>query len=167
MAHPHSNLVRQVDNLEIDVASLAAITAVTGTSRIDAAREQGFRTLVQRGVISVDGTMVAAPTGGPIMVGFSNLDTLDEVEEAIENDPQDMQDTPGVEQAKRFLNIVGYLYPSVEGIRHFAFEHKFRMSAIEGTSILWFAYNTDVTSALPASSQVKIFCEHLGVWLRD
>ncbi len=166
MAHPHSNLTRQVDNIEIDVASLAAITGVLGASRIDGSRAHGFRTVSQRGMISIEGTGTA---GGPLMIGFMQGGfNLAELEEAIENDPQSRQDEPAMEQAGRRYYLIGYL-PRITNSNPnaVAFHTKHQLSVIEGVGLQFFAYNTDLTSAISATTQVKIFCEHLGVWLRD
>ncbi len=166
MAHPHSNLVRQVDNVLITTDALAAITGVLGAGKIDTARLNGFRTLAQRGFIqwsNSDGS------GGPVMVGFCEAAmTLAELEEAIENDPQSSQDTPAIEQAGRKYYLLGYL-SGIAGqpgnFKEFATKHK--ASYIEGNAMNFFAYNCNTATALDASNQIKVFCEHLGVWLRD
>ncbi len=169
MAHPHSNLVRQIDNVEINIANLAALTAVLGPSRIDAARENGFRTVVQEGTISLDGTVLSAPTGGPVMVGFTTDLSLVELNGAIENDPQDSMKVNNEDATKKIF-VLGYLHSVNTGGNANAsmlFKKKFQLSIHEGETMQFFAYNTDLTESIPDTSQVKIFCEHLGVWLRD
>ncbi len=168
MVHPHSNMIRQVDNVEGNISSLAAQTGLQIPGKIDAARLNGFRTLKQSGIIQLEGTAEASPTGGPIMVGFHAPDmSLAELEEAIENDPQSSAD-PLNEQARRAYFVLGYLQTSGSGTgSNRTFSKRFQWSYIEGTSLAYFAYNTDLTTAIPATSQIKIFCEHLGVWLRD
>ncbi len=169
MAHPHSNLVRQVDNVEINIASLAALTAVQVPSRIDSARENGFRTIVQEGTISLDGTIMSAPTGGPVMVGFTTDLSLTELNGAIENDPQDSMKVNNEDATKKYF-VLGYLHSINTGGNSKAslnFRKKYQLSLHEGETMQFFAYNTDLTESIPDTSQVKIFCEHLGVWLRD
>ncbi len=167
MAHPHSNLVRQVDNLEINISSLAAVTGILGASKIDAARENGFKSLVQKGIIALDGSVVTAPTGQPIMVGLTRLN-LANLEVAIENDPQNSLPV-NQEDAKKFYWILGYLntYDASSEGSTFKFSTRHKITVIEGTALQFFAYNIDTVTGIPATSQLKIFCEHLGVWLRD
>ncbi len=170
MAHPHSNLTRQIDNIEIDIASLAAVTGVVGLSRIDASRANGFRTVAQKGIITCDGTYTTTPTGGPVAVGFTNAShSLAEIEESIENDPQSRDDLPAEEQAGRKIYWLGYLSPAPNamGQNWVSVNLRHKATVIEGQSLTYFAYNTDLNTAIPAASQIKIFVEHLGVWLRD
>ncbi len=167
MAHPHSNLIRIVDNIEIDIAALAALTGVIGTGKIDASRAQGFRTLMQRGRIELDGTGVGSGAGGPVFVGFSDQDSLSKIEQAIEADPQSIQDDPAMEQAGRKIFQLGFLSQQDSALAGQNFSKKHRQSFIEATSLVYFAYNTDLNAAISAATQVKIFVEHIGVWLRD
>ncbi len=166
MVHPHSNLTRIVDNLIITTDALAAVTGVVGTGKIDATRLNGYRTLSQRGYIrhrNSDGA------GGPIMVGFAQAGMdLSEIEEAIEADPQSMVDQPATEQAARLYYLLGYLNGGSDLVSTFkAFNTRHKASYIEGASLPYFVYNTSTGVALDASNDVQIFCEHLGVWLRD
>ncbi len=109
MAHPHSKMIRQVDNVEIDIASLAAQTGTLQAGKLDSARLNGFRSLRQSGIIQLDGTIRSSPTGGPLMVGINGPDqTLVELEEAIENDPQSSGD-PLNEQARRPYFVLAYI----------------------------------------------------------
>ncbi len=167
MAHPHSNLQNLYDNVELDISSLAAITGVVGASKIDGSRLMGFRTLMQEGSIAYES---AALVGGPILVGFAGPAlSLTQIEEAIEADPQSSVNTVPVEQVSRPIFILGILEAvakaSVSSIR--SFKKKFQWSYPEGAQMNFFAYNTDLNTAIGASSQVKIFCKHTGVWLRD
>ncbi len=168
MVHPHSNLTRQIDNIEIDVSALAAVTGVTGASRIDGNREMGFRTLMQRGCIDFKPGTPAV--GGPMLVGFAeNGLTLAQIEEAIENDPQADPDPVSKvlnEQARRKIFVLGYASSQLE-FQFTTFSRRHKWSYPEGTAMLFFAYNTDLNTAIAASSTIQIFCEHIGVWLRD
>ncbi len=168
MAHPHSNLVRIIDNFEFTLNSLAAVTGILGASKIDAAREQGFRTLMQRGFIS---SKTNDGSGGPIRVYMLEADlNLAEAEEAIENDPQDAQDVPATEHAKRWI---GYLATdrgvsvSQSNGRVQEFRTKHQRSYPEGSVLQYLMYNTDTSDALDAANTLQIWCEHVGVWLRD
>ncbi len=122
---------------------------------------------MQRGTIELNGTGAASGVAGPLMVGINgpNL-TLAELEEAIENDPQSLDD-PLNEQAGRFFAVLGFLHTGGDGINFRDFSRRFKQSYIEGIGMTFFVYNTDLSTAVSASTQVKIFCEHLGVWLRD
>lgn len=170
MAHPHSNLVQVFDNLEINVSSLAALTGILGNSKIDGARIQGFRTLMQEGNVELDGSGTTSPAGGPIIVGFAQGElNLAEVEEALETDPASSGDVPRTEQARRQIFIFGYIQMPFSGHdgMAFMFAKKFKWSYIEGVPLNYFAYNSDLTTALPSTTEVKIHCKHVGVWLRD
>ncbi len=167
MAHPHSNLVEITDNLEISIAGLAAITGVVGASKIDANREQGFRTLFQSGNIAIDS---AGDQGGPVFVGFAQQDlSLAQIEEKIEADPQNSDDTNQSELAERRVFPLGFLStePNAQGKQLSRVNTRHKWSFIEGTAMSYIAYNTDLTTAMPADTQVKIFVKHTGVWLRD
>ena len=168
MSHPHSNLTRQIDNIEINIADLAAVSGIVGTSKIDTARAQGFRTVQQKDILTLDGTGVGSAVAGPILVGFAEaVLSIAEIEEAIENDPQSQKDQPATEQAGRKIFFLGYLGTEDSNQSQVRFTTKHKVSYIEGTNLLYFAYNTDLNTNVSATTQVKIFCEHLGVWLRD
>ncbi len=167
MAHPHSNLVNLYDNVEIDISSLAAVTGKFAQGKIDASRLMGFRSLMQQGNIVYESSAIV---GGPIMVGFTSAGlSLTELEEAIEADPQSSIDKPAIEQTARPFFVLGFLEAvakaSVSSIR--SFSKKFKWSYPESSSLEYFAYNTDLSTAIGASTQIKIFCKHVGVWLRD
>ncbi len=164
MVHPHSNLVRMVDNVVITTSSLTALTALVGASRIDASREQGFKTLMQRGFLKWkdnDGS------GGPLMAGMVQPGlNVAEIKEMIENDPQDSVDTPAKEQAERKYFLLGYLN-SEDGSHAFTkFQTTHQIPVIEGATLNLFVYNTG-SSSLDAANTFQFFVEHLGVWLRD
>ncbi len=168
MAHPHSNLVRLIDNFEFTTNSLAAVTGILGASKIDGSREQGFRTLMQQGFVASkdnDGS------GGPIRVYMLEADlTLAEAEEAIENDPQDAQDVPATEHARRWIAHLATVRgdstnEAASNTRSFSKKHQ--RSYPEGSALNYLIYNTDTSDALDAGNTVQIYCEHIGVWLRD
>ncbi len=155
------------DQVGITLSTLAALTGILGASRIDAAREQGFRVMKTEYV----GSIVGRTNGeGPVMlaVGF-NL-SLAEMEEAIEADPQSSFDTPANEQVMRPVFILGIFDPLAaspailnNGIPKTV---NFKWSAPEGGSMNWMAYNTS-GSALTTGSVVRVVAKHFGVWLKD
>ncbi len=170
MAHPHSELVQQFDNIEVDVSTLAAVTGILAASKIDGSRIQGFRTIMQEGHIELDGSGTTSPAGGPLVVGFSQGElNLAELEEILEADPASSTDVPRTEQVARKLFIFGYISMSFSGISKMAFDFKtkFRWSFQEGVPLNYFVYNSDLNTAIPSTTEVKIHCRHLGVWLRD
>ncbi len=171
MPHPHSNLVEQYDNIEIDISSLAAVTGVLGVGKVDASRTQGFRTLFQEGIVKINGGVVTSPTGGPVYTGFIPFGmSLAEMEEKLEADPQSSDDSPATEQQLRRVFPFGYLDGSVgsgAAKAQLDFRTKHKWSYQEEGSLNYFAYNTDLNTALPASSQCQIHVKHTGVWLND
>jgi len=124
---------------------------------------------MQKGNVTPDGLALTAPTGGPLLIGFADGGlSLAEIEEKLEADPQSSVDVPSTEQQKRRLFILGYCNLSdLNMLTNFRFTTKHKWSFIEGVAMNYFAYNTDLTTALPATSQLKIHVEHIGVWLRD
>lgn len=169
MAHPHSNLVELIDNIEIDIGSLASKTALSVAGNIDSSRENGFRTLKQEGNVTPDGTALTAPTGGPLIVGFCDDElTVTEIKEKIEANPQSSTSVTENEDAARVLFILGYCNLSDLNMRtNFQFTKRFKWSYPEGAGINYWVYNSDINTAIAATGQLKIFCKHIGVWLRD
>ncbi len=167
MVHPHSNLVRQIDNISVNTSALAAVTGIAAASKIDAARLQGFRTLMQRGIMQLHNS---DGSGGPLAV-YMTADGLNlaETEEAIENDPQSSQDEPANEQAHRRIYLLGYLQRDASGggAEWFVFNTRHKFSVIEGIQMNYVIYNTNTAAAMDAANSVSLFVEHLGVWLRD
>ncbi len=169
MVHPHSNLIRIVDNIEIDVSSLAQRAGALGVSNIDAAKEMGFRTVVQRGIVSW--VVPVAGQAGPLYISIVQVDlSLAEAEESIEADPQDSKEEPANEQSRRMNYPIGFAREtegSLGDIHSFLFDTRHKISVPEGSTLAFMAYNTSRTTALAASNSLNIYCEHLGVWLRD
>ncbi len=116
MPDSHSNLIELIDNLEISGNSLAAVTGAIGLSaRIDVAKENGFRTVAQEGVLLHRDSDTA---GGPVLVGFASVKySLAQIEEKIEGDPESMADEPAMEQVRRRIYFLGYLRRTAGGGR--------------------------------------------------
>ncbi len=166
MAHPHSNLERVIDNLNIDTSSLAAVTGIVGPSKIDAAREQGFLSLMQRGIMHFQ---ASDGSGGPLAVYLiPDSMSLAEAEEAIEADPQSSKDVDLTEQVRRKIYLLGFLQRDASGggSEWITFSKRHRITTIEGKALQYLVYNVG-GAATDAGNNVRIFCEHIGVWLRD
>ncbi len=166
MAHPHSNLVSITDNVNINTSSLAAGTGILGASKIDAARERGFRTLFQKGVVDWQGS---DGSGGPVLVASLTEDmTLAQFEAIIEQDPQDDFDPEEEDISKRRWFKLAYLQVSAGGGEGVTKEINTRTkwSYPEGSAMSYVAYNIG-GSALDAANNVRIFITHTGVWLKD
>ncbi len=167
MPHPHSNLVELIDNLSIAGNALATQTGVIGLSaRVDIAKENGFRTLTQKGSITwID----AGSVGGPILVGFCSADfSLAEIEQKIEADPEGLSDKVAMEQVGRRLYFLGILSPFAAAAQNMLLVNtRHKVSFIEGEGMQYFIYNTSTNIACDAANNVQIFLKHLGVWLRD
>lgn len=167
MTHPHSNLTKITDNQNINTSALAAVTGILSPSKIDASRLQGFRSVQQKGIIQFfnsDGS------GGPLAVYLIEPGlTLAEAEEAIEADPQSSMDVPAIEHLKRKIWFLGFTQrdSSGGGSEWTEFKTNHKISVIEGVALNYMVYNTNQAAALDAANSVLIFCEHLGVWLRD
>ncbi len=167
MAHPHSNLHEIYDqsiNLSGDGLASKGV-AITISGKIDAARLQGFRTVMQDGIASLLGN---DGSGGPIGVGLA-LASLGaaKIKEVIDSDPQSRDDDPDVIQASRRIYWLGWIPSHVGGSDNWMkFNTKHRFSIQEGIALDYFIYNAGI-NALDADNQVLVTCRHLRVWLRD
>ncbi len=171
MPHPHSNMFETYDNQLVSLNSLAAVTGVISDSqKIDSSRSQGFRTLLQEGVLK---HQAGDGAGGPLLVGFTDGGlSLSEIEEKIEADPQSQSDRPTLEQARRRIFILAYVDTdsggagtNVGAIQRFRTKHQW--SFIEGVGCRYFVYNTNSATAMDAANSLEMFVKHAGVWLRD
>ncbi len=153
------------ESLIVSLASLTANDAVIGTSKIDAAREHGFRIVKTEGWIMLKGGIVNEFA----IFGMAPWTmTAAEIEEGIEADPQSMFEVPETEQSSRPtfpMAVIGGAAAQARQSAHF--ENNIPWSYPEGSSLQYWFYNPDDNSWSAGSQEAIIFAKHTGVWLRD
>ncbi len=168
-------LVQQFDHDRVmALGTLAAATAVLSNTKIDTARENGFRVTKSRYFFSLT---QKTTTEGPISVGICiGLDAAG-VKAALEADPQtniaDDARGEGTYIKKLFTIGVGQQeFPGSGGsgmdfMRGIEVSYgKNGWSVPEGSLLAVWAYNQDGT-ALTTGCVINWDSEHFGVWLRD
>ncbi len=161
------------DVINIDLSTLAAFDAISAESKIDAAREMGFRIIESE--IYIDVYDKPVNTGG-IMVGIAVDLSAAEIELTIENDTQSNAPGNAVGEARVKrpvwpLGIVSHdatfgtiVWSKAAGGVNWKPSPK-GWSIPEGSFLTYWAYCLDTT--LTGATQVTIFAKHKGVWLRD
>ena len=167
VADKSDNLAIIYDDVTVTMGAALTKTAVLGTgSKIDSARENGFRVLRTDYWVDFAGKTSGE---GPIMVGASVAQDAPTVAQTINTDPQDSSDYGGNAQTKRPVWLLELLEQGETGGpsgRNLKGSFKPRWSAPEGENFDWWAYNMD-TATLTTGLLVRIFAKHYGVWLRD
>ncbi len=149
------------------IASLGALAVVAITTKIDAARERGFRVLKIEGFVTLKGSVndeyVVFGLAGP-----SLSTTL--IKEALDADPQSPNDTAAHEEAMRPLWPLVMLGDDDSGDSHNMpqrFTVNPRWSYPEGTFMSFYAQNPDDDALSGASQQIIGSWKAFGVWLND
>lgn len=163
--NPMSGIV--FDDINLTLGTLNTDTAIQVASKIDNAREQGFRVLKTEYFVTVSGK---TNDEGPIVVGLAHNLSTTEIEEAIQADPQGSKalHRPENEQATRPVWPLKMIPATVVGQEDHIVgkdEVKLNWSCPEGTTLQWFAYN--FSTQLTTGTIVHIFAKHFGVWLKD
>ncbi len=160
-------------NVAFQLGTLAAKDAIQATTLIDASRTQGIRITKLVGQWFID-TLTAGQ--GPILVGMSTgLDTAAKVEEALEADPQDLQDVPAMEQANRKVAPQAVLTQDSDGAvgggdGHWPIQRKQYMpfrQIEEDNGLELFAYNLGAAPLSSTDPLVRFVGVCVGEWLRD
>ncbi len=168
-----SRQVVQHMNVAFQLGTLAAKDAQQAVTLIDASRTQGLRITKLVGQWFIDALTAGQ---GPILVGMSTgLDTAAKVEEALEADPQDLEDVPAMEQANRKVAPQAVLTQDSDGAvgggdGHWPIQRKqympFKMIE-EGNGLELFAYNLGSAALASTDPLVRFVGVCVGEWLRD
>ncbi len=152
------------DDFQVALGTLNAITAITGNSKIDAARLQGFRVLRSEWYCTLSGLTAGE---GPVLVGMAHDLTATEIKECIEADPQRSGDPGEEEKSKRavwplalMMNLSNDGMLNAEGVK------KLGWSFPEGTILKYWAYNV-ASGDLTTGAVWFLLVKHFGVWLKD
>ncbi len=164
-----SDLAIQWSTGSLALATLNASTALVEPTKVDASREQGFRVTKIETAVAWTGKTDGE---GPILWGLAFGQTAAEIEEAIEDDPQGMQNEAGrtlQEHQNRPVWPIGIVSPS--GVAGVLDEGKVivlrpNWSAPEGGTMDFFAYNFG-SGSLTTGTVMRYVYKLFGVWLRD
>ncbi len=148
------------------VASLAAAGVNSIVTKIDAARNRGFRVLKIEGFVGlkngVTDEFVIFGLAGPSL-------TNTEVKEALDADPQDPNDTPAQEQVMRpvwpLAMLSGDVSGNAGGLTPFSVNP--RWSYPEETFMSFYVQNPDDDALSAGSQQLIGSWKAFGVWLKD
>ncbi len=155
------------DNLEITIGALATVTAVIQTSRIDTAKENGFRILKTIYYAFWRGFTAGE---GPIIWGYTAGMSAGNVALAIQADPAGAgpEVLTGRLQANFPVFPLGLM--SAEDAAQLMVTgegtHNMKWSIPEGSALNWWVFNPS-GSTLTTGGTLKIVAKHFGVWLRD
>ncbi len=160
-------------NVSFQLGTLAALDAIQSVTKIDASRTQGIRITKLVGQWFIDALTAGQ---GPILVGMSTgLDSAAKVEEALEADPQDLQDVPAMEQANRRVAPQAVLTQDSDGAvgggdGHWPVQRKQYMpfrQIEEDNGLELFAYNLGAAPLSSTDPLVRFVGVCVGEWLRD
>ncbi len=169
MPNKTSDLAIVYDDLSIDVGALPSKDAIAVSSKIDTARENGFRVMKTEYFIDFEGKTSGE---GPLMVGFAANHNAGEIEEAIEADPQSSHDDEANLHAKRpvwplaMIPEASSARSSTGSLEQIMGKFNPKWTVPEGEGAVWWAYNMD-GAILTTGTIINIFAKHYGVWLRD
>lgn len=152
--------------VSINLGTLASATAVTTVSKIDTAREQGYRVTKTQWFIERLGATFG---DDPILVGYAFGMTSGQITEMLAADPQgavNSTDKEAQDRANRpAFPMAAFSAENLQIIMRDG-ETIPMWSAPEGGFLNWFALNFG-GGALTTGGSVRILAKHFGVWLRD
>lgn len=156
--------------ITITVGALASQTAVLGSSKIDASRENGFRIMKTEYEIDYRGKTASE---GPVEIGFAYNQSATLIGETLADDPQSRVEDENAGETKRPvypLEMVPYNVTNKHGtnptVPTALRSMTARWSIPEGNKFDAYAYNWG-GGALTTGMTITIRCKHYGVWLRD
>ncbi len=155
------------DNAQVTLGALANGAAALQASKIDSARENGFRVLKTQWWVQ---WRFPTASEGPVMFGLAIGVDADAVATIIQADPQSAGSNAIIDntQTKRPLWPLAMLHAEDTDARHLHDKGEVmpRWSVQEDQTMQWWGFNVS-GSTLTTGSQLKFFAKHFGVWLRD
>ncbi len=156
------------EQFTLTLGTLATLDVISGITKIDGSRNQGFR------VLKTLWTAIWGNSGaseGPIYFGLALNNSATEIEEALEADPQGPDDFPAVEQSMRPVWPLGLFTDSGTDIVTRINDGKvqeinLRWSFSEHSALSVWAMNLG-GGTLTTGSFVTVTMKHFGVWLDD
>ncbi len=166
-----SRMVVQHINQSFQLGTLAPLDVIASVTEIDASREQGIRVKKIVGNWFIEDLTAGQ---GPILVGMEiGVPSAALVEEALEADPQDIDDTVAMEQANRAVMPQKLLTHSMDtegspGVLNYQEDIYLPFRNIpEGTGLGLWAYNTSAAALSTTDPLVSFIGTVVGEWLRD
>ncbi len=152
----------------VTIGALTALDVVTGVSKIDSARENGFRISKAKIYAALDGKTADE---GPLMFGIAANMSAAQIEAAMETNPQNSTENNDIGDGQAIwpLAIIGKgsTGAATEGqLPPEGMELKMNWSIIEGEALVFWVYNMS-GSTVTTGGVVHIFAQYFGVWLRD
>ncbi len=149
----------------IALLTLANVTAIIGNLDIDSTREQGVILKQFKAAFSLVGNTAGE---GPIVYGLCTELTALEVAEAMNADPQFMDDVPASEQANRRVFPVGIFNSNANSSEHHDLEevHYPWKEVPENQTLKWFVFNGS-GAALTTGAVATIVAAAVTDWMRD
>ncbi len=160
--------MRSYDDVLLVVGALQAGAVAAQATKMDAAREQGFRMQKLKAAMSFNGK---TSDEGPIVVGLCSTDlSTTEIAEVFASDPQKPDDVPASEQVMREVFPIWHIAFAVNApqesttpYRNVAYPWK---ETREGDGLKWFAINLG-PAILTTGTLVQISSVCIGEWLLD
>jgi len=172
VAHPHRQFVHHFDNANFNLGALFGRTAITQDTEIDNPRQHGVVIKKLKAAISLRNKTTGE---GPIYVGLALGLNATEIAEAINADPQSIEDSAEMEQTNRKVFPIWYFGKEVTNnadnsdvfsqmfreIRDFPFRN-----IQQSFTLRVFAFNADVT-ALTSGTSIDLAFVAVEEWMRD
>ncbi len=157
----------QYIDAELQVGALANVAAVAVATQLDGAHEQGVRIKQLKLGMSYKNKTAGE---GPIIIGLcANTLNVTEIAEALNADPQGIDDPPATEQGNRKVFPI-WMIPtgltdddetSVLTEVHYPWKEM-----DEGSGLKLFAFNID-GNTLTTGTEITVFGAAVQEWLRD
>ncbi len=159
------------DDIVITLGALGANSVAITASKIDAARENGFRVIKTQYWIDWQGKTAVE---GPVIVGYAFGMDANAISATISSDPQSSNlDFVDGETKNPVFPMELIPFASTDGGGATPGQGGFTMGEVvprwsvpEGSNLNWFARNLG-GAGMTTGTVVLIFAKHFGVWLRD
>ncbi len=158
------------DQLTLALGALAADSSTQINSKIDNARENGFRVLRTDYTVGITYLPGTHEGDGPFAFGLQVNASNAELQEIFDADPQSSINRNLNEESSRPCWLLGVLGPpqsaSGSAMSMVTGTVNIKWSIPEGSNLKWWVYN--MTSLAANSGMVlEILAKHYGVWLKD
>ncbi len=155
------------DNTEVTIGALATVTAAVASSRIDTAKENGFRILKTQYWCWWRGFTAGE---GPILWGVEPGAGAGSIASTIQADPQTMGNEGKIAREQAMLPVFVLEQFTAEDAAQLKTwaqgEFAMKWSIQEGSALNYFVFNPS-GSTFTTGGTLKVVAKHFGVWLKD